>query len=136
MRSPKLIISMFLAIALPRMVPGQSSSLQSLVVELSGGTFAGWTGVQPGKQGVADWNLEGSAVFKYPQGQKGWYRHGFRDLNDSSADWRNFYGVELDVLVPQGRALELQAAIAIPRMFSRQEFVPESHAALTVSGEG
>jgi hypothetical protein len=131
-----LTLGIFLAITLAFVSTAQSGPPQNLIVELGGGVFANWTGIQPEKQGIADWNVEANAIFKYPPGPRGWYRQGFRDLNDGSADWRSFYGVQLDVLVLQGRVIELQAAIAIPPMQSRQEYLPESHAALTVSGEG
>ena len=136
MRPLNIIFGILLATTLPSFALAQSCPPQSLVVELGGGTFAGWTGIQAKEHGVADWNVEGSASFKYPQGPMGWYRQGFRDLNDGSADWRNFYGVQLDAQVPRGRVLELQACLVIPPMPSRQKFVPESHAALRVSGDG
>jgi hypothetical protein len=104
--------------------------------ELGGQQFKGWTGLQPASDGTAILKTGTPAIFRYPQGPRGWYRSGFRDLNDSSADWRSFYGVQLDVLVPKGSALELQATTVAPPMQPRLDYVPESRASVTVSGEG
>jgi hypothetical protein len=104
-------------------------------LEIGGRDFTGWTGVKPGKGGIVTWMLENKAVFQYPQGPKGWYFFGFRQENDSTFDWRDFYGLQLDVLIPKGRTLELQATIATPPEEPRQEYIAESHVVLSVTGK-
>jgi len=102
-------------------------------VELGGKQFAGWSGVESTADG-ARLRLPGEAVFQYPQGPKGWYIEGFRTKNDSTGDWRAFYGLKMDVKVPEGRTLKLLATLITPPPALRQDYLPESPAACTVGG--
>ena len=82
--------------------------------EIGGRNFAGWDGLQAGRDGAASWNLANAATFQCPSGLRGWYNEGFSKRNDSSADWSGFYGVQLDILIPGGRVLKLEATISTP----------------------
>ena len=104
-------------------------------LEIGGQDFPGWTNLKPAN-GVATWTISEEAIFKYPEGTRGWYRAGFRTENDSSRDWRGYYGLQFEILVPRGRTLELQTTIATPTPAagSRSDFIVLSKAALTVEG--
>ena len=97
-------------------------------------TLSGWTGVQSGVNGAAVWNVNEPAVFQYASGSKGWYYEGLRQMNDGTRDWRGFYGLCLDVLIPKGRTLNLEATISLPPPEGRQEFIAKSSAGSMVAG--
>lgn len=99
-------------------------------------TLSGWTGVEPGNDGAVHWKLENTAVFRYPDGPKGWFFHGFREENDSTRDGRGFYGLRLDVRAPKDRTLKLQATLGTPPEAPRQEYIAASHAGCFVTGDG
>ena len=110
-----------------------TSQVQPPILPIGGTVLEGWTGVQAVAEG-ATLKLPGEAIFRYPQGPKGWYIEGFRTENDGTGDWRGYYGLQLDVQVPEGRTMELDATIATPAPALRQEYLPESHATCTVNG--
>jgi hypothetical protein len=103
---------------------------------IGGKDFAGWKSLKASKNGVAIWKPSDEAVFQYPEGGRGWYRAGFRTENDSTKDWRGYYGLQMDVFIPKGRALELQATIATPppAPASRSDLIARSKSALIVEG--
>jgi hypothetical protein len=70
-------------------------------------TLSGWGGLAAG----ATLNIPGEATFVYPNGPRGQFKHGFRVLNDSAAEWQNFYGVQFEVNLPDAREVELTATI-------------------------
>jgi hypothetical protein len=70
-------------------------------------TLSGWSGLEPG----ATLEVPGEAAFVYPNGPRGQFKHGFRVLNDSAAEWQNFYGVQFEVNLPDTREVELTATI-------------------------
>ena len=107
-----------------------------MVAPLGGPNFENWSNLKPAANGEAAWNTAEDAVFRYPKGPLGWHRHGFRGENDSAADWRGFYGLRFEALIPEGRTLELQATIAPPGEKSRAEYVRQSRAKVAVSGGG
>jgi hypothetical protein len=55
--------------------------------------------------------VPGETSFVYPDGPRGQYKHGFRVLNDSAAEWQAFYGVQFEVRLPDAREAELTATI-------------------------
>ncbi|WP_460555278.1 COG1470 family protein [Hymenobacter daeguensis] len=97
-------------------------------------TLADWTGLAPATGKAATLKLPGTTVFQYPAGPKGWYNHGFRAEHDGTRDWRNFYGLQVEVWVPKGRRLELRATLFTPPSPLRQNYLPETHATITVPG--
>jgi hypothetical protein len=104
-------------------------------LEVGGKDFSGWKNLKS-ENGVATWNLENNAVFQYPPGTRGWYFFGFRQMNDSTRDWRGFYGLQIKILAPRGRTLELQATVATPPEEPRQEYISASRASCSVTGSG
>ncbi len=55
--------------------------------------------------------VNGDIILREPDGPRGQYKHGFRVLNDSAADWQEYYGVEFEVKLLDARASDLTAAI-------------------------
>jgi hypothetical protein len=64
-------------------------------------------GLKPG----AVVKFSGETVLREPDGPRGQYKHGFRVLNDSAAEWQDFYGVQFEVKLPDAREVELTATI-------------------------
>jgi hypothetical protein len=83
----------------------------SSLLEIGGNKFAGWSGFASTSQGVASLAMPGEAIFVYPNGPRGQFKHGFRVLNDSAAEWQKFYGVQFEVNLPNAREVELTASI-------------------------
>ena len=104
-------------------------------LEIGGKDFLGWNNLKSAN-GVVTWKLEDKAVFQYPPGTKGWYFFGFRQENDSTRDWRDYYGLQMEIFVPRERTLELQATITTPTQEPRQEYILASHAECAVTGTG
>ena len=63
-------------------------------------SFSGWTGLKVEKD-VAALTLPGEAEFRYPDGPRGFFNHGFRAETDSAADWHELWGVRVDVKLPE-----------------------------------
>jgi hypothetical protein len=93
----------------------------------------GFTGLKASKN-YASMLVPGHASFQYAAGPKGWYSFGFSDENDGTHDWRDFYGLQADVWVPQGRLLELKVTLYTPKPALRQNFLPETHTLVNLSG--
>ena len=55
--------------------------------------------------------FSGETTLREPDGPRGQYKHGFRVLNDSAAEWQNFYGVQFEVNLPDAREVELTTTI-------------------------
>jgi hypothetical protein len=79
---------------------------------LGGAGFDHWTGLKASKDGSAE--LAGSAEFRYPDGPRGFYNHGFRRLNDGTRDWRNAYGVQFEARLPSPAARTITVSILRP----------------------
>ena len=78
--------------------------------------------------------FSGETTLREPDGPRGQYKHGFRVLNDSAAEWQNFYGVQFEVNLPDAREVELTATIQrAPRGPSPETPVTGT---VRVSGEG
>ncbi len=105
-------------------------------LEIGGDNFANWTGVTVRNDAAAKWTLNNPAVFTCPPGPKGWYFNGFRQENDSTRDWRAFFGLQMKIMAPAGRRLVLQATLLTPPETPRQEYILSSAAACSVNGNG
>jgi hypothetical protein len=55
--------------------------------------------------------VDGAITLREPDGKLGQYKHGFRVLNDSAAEWQKFYGAQFEVNLPDAREVELTASI-------------------------
>ena len=74
----------------------------------------------------------GETTLREPEGPRGQYKHGMRVLNDSAADWQKFYGVQLEVNLPDSKDVALTAVIT---RFQRTA-APETPVTATVSVSG
>jgi hypothetical protein len=70
-----------------------------------------WTGLDVSAAGAA-LPAAGAAVFRYPDGPRGFYKHGFRVESDSTGDWEDRYGVRLEVELPDERTATLTVTVA------------------------
>ncbi len=55
--------------------------------------------------------IPGAASYTYPDGERGGYRAGLSFVNDSSANWRNYYGIRFEVCLPTDAALSATAKL-------------------------
>jgi hypothetical protein len=101
---------------------------------LSGTHFENWTGVDVAL-GAQEAALQGSgmAVFRYPDGPKGWIKHGFRLTNDGTADWHECQGLKLEVRLADDLAVKVTAFIGTPNETDESSMVP---GAVTIRGPG
>jgi hypothetical protein len=82
---------------------------------LSGAHFEHWSGIQyHADENAAALSSSGEAIFQYPDGAKGWVRHGFRSSNDGAADWHEAYGLQLEIKQDGDAPRTLRALIATP----------------------
>jgi hypothetical protein len=70
-----------------------------------------WTGLEIDPAGAAALPGTGVAEFRYPDGPRGFYKHGFRLLNDGTGDLKNRYGVRMEVELPDDRAATLTVSV-------------------------
>ena len=77
----------------------------------------------------------GSLTLTEPNGTRGQYKHGFRGLNDSAAEWQKFYGVQFEVKLPETQAVALTATIS---RAPRNSNIPETpiSSQVQVTGKG
>ncbi|MGN6625155.1 MAG: hypothetical protein ACTHLN_00925, partial [Tepidisphaeraceae bacterium] len=92
--------------------------------ELGGDSFDGWKNVQV-KDGAADIAPSAPAVFRYPDGPNGWTVEGFLPLNDSSHDWRPYYGLQFDIETADGASGDVSVTLLTPKAALRQEYLPQ-----------
>ncbi len=119
--STSLLFALLLAIA-PASCPAATSAPWQ---EIGSAEFGGWSGVT------------GEAVFRYPEGPKGWYSIGFARRNDSSADWHDYYGLQFEVLAPERRTVEIHVTLRTPPPdFAKRELLAETSAGAVVDGGG
>jgi len=79
--------------------------------------------------------FSGAITLREPDGPRGQYKHGFRVLNDSAAEWQNFYGVQFEVNLPDAREVELTATILRAERSAGVAEIPVS-GQVRVSGQG
>lgn len=82
------------------------------------------------------WNVPGKTVFLYPEGSDGWRSFGFTRQHDGTRDWRGYHGIQMNVTMPVGRTLELEATLVVPGESGRGELIPGSKAVVTVTTGG
>jgi hypothetical protein len=91
---------------------------------LSGAHFKNWTGIDASSdEDAATLQSSGEAVFRYPDGPKGWIKHGFRTTNDGAADWHECWGLKLDVHLADDQPVEVQAFIGTPNDIEESHMV-------------
>jgi CubicO group peptidase (beta-lactamase class C family) len=90
-------------------------------VDLTGsGAFTGWKGIVV-QNGAAGLDSGGTAVFNYPQGPLGRFKHGMRIYHDGTRDWRKFQGLEMAMSIESGREIEVEATLLAPTSLSANE---------------
>ena len=77
----------------------------------------------------------GRVTLREPDGPRGLYKHGFRVLNDSAAEWQGFHGVQFEVRLPEDQTVTLTASILRAQ---RSANLAETafHSSVNVSGAG
>ncbi|HUB27444.1 MAG TPA: hypothetical protein VL992_18605 [Tepidisphaeraceae bacterium] len=88
----------------------------------------------PGLNGT--FSAPSSVVYQYPAGARGWFKHGFRVENDSTRDWRDWYGLQFDVRSSNDTPFDLTATISIPPQPVRMDYVPKTTATVAIAGAG
>ncbi len=87
-------------------------SILSVFAESAVSDFETWDGLNlDTESGVATLLLPGSASYVYPDGERGGYRYGLSFVNDSSANWREQYGIRFEVYLPKDALLKATATI-------------------------
>src|ERR1019366_3865474 len=79
--------------------------------------------------------FSGETTLREPDGPRGQYKHGFRVLNDSAAEWQNFYGVQFEVNLPDASEVEMMATILCAERSVDVSETPSS-GTVRVSGQG
>ena len=79
--------------------------------------------------------FSGETTMREADGPRGQYKHGFRVLNDSAAEWQKYYGVQFEVELPDARAVELTATIQRAKRSPDVSETPVNGTVL-VSGKG
>ncbi|TAK98040.1 MAG: hypothetical protein EPO07_12460, partial [Verrucomicrobia bacterium] len=77
----------------------------------------------------------GAITLREPDGVRGQYKHGFRVLNDSAAEWQKFYGVQFEVNLSDARETEITATIQRAQRNADVDETPIS-GTVRVSGKG
>jgi hypothetical protein len=90
----------------------------------------------PAGNGSAALAVPGEAVFGFPDGPKGWHKRGFRVEHDGTRDWRDEYGLQLDVRLAAATPVELSVRLRVPGQPVRMDYVQETKATVTVQGAG
>src|ERR1035438_9806467 len=80
-------------------------------------------------------NASGETILREADGPRGQYKHGFRVLNDSAAEWQKFYGVQFEMNLPDEREMELTATILRAQRNTNVTETP-IHGTIRVSGKG
>lgn len=86
MKSLLLALCLFAVLCL---LSSRAAELTPLVLPLGGTAFENWKGLEPVAD-AATLKFPGEAVFRYPDGTRGAYKHGFRNFDDGTADWHLF----------------------------------------------
>jgi len=107
---PLACISLLLLAA--TQLAAQVASVTPPVQNLGGDHWEQWAGVTPGPDGALIQSPPDGVTFRYPDGPKGFYKHGFRVENDGTADWNEFYGLRLQIKLPADRMVMLTAAFS------------------------
>jgi hypothetical protein len=114
----KIIAIILFAVLLAACSPSGSNEPQTITgfpewQMLDSSSFANWTGARiDGEHAVV--GLPGHMIFRYPDGPKGWIKHGFRTANDGTADWHTARGLSLDMHLPDGNAVQIDAYLGMP----------------------
>lgn len=90
-----------------------------------------WSGSEAGPL-----SLPGAASFRHPEGLRGWHPHGLRTEHDGTSDWRDYWGLCIDLELTDDRPVELTATIRLPLQVARSTYVDSTSTTTTVRGRG
>jgi len=92
-----------------------AAEVSAPVATLGGPGFEHWTGLTVGRaDGVAELLPDTTAVFRVPDGPRGWFKHGFRLENDGTADWRGYVGLRFEVKTQSTAPTRIKVVLATP----------------------
>jgi hypothetical protein len=111
--------ALFIELALSVSAFGANAG-QGAWMQLGGPTFQDWSGVGPATDGAATIMVPGRAGFRFPDGPRGFYHHGYRIENDGTVDFKPFFGIRCEVQLTDARAVDLTFNVALAR-FGRQD---------------
>ncbi len=113
---------------------GQAETPSPLTSDLGGIGLQGWTDVTHSTDvGLASLAIPGHCSFRYPDGPRGFFKHGFRTENDSTVDWTPFYGVRFEVHLADAREAEITASAIAATANAPDRIVPAS---IRIAGAG
>jgi hypothetical protein len=83
-----------------------------LRLNLGNAALGNWTDLRATADGAsATLAVPGQTGFRYPDGPRGFHKHGFRTENDGTIDWMPFLGLRADIRLLDAREVELTAAV-------------------------
>lgn len=101
-------------------------------VSLDSAHYLYWKGVRVvGNDGFI--SLPKGAGFKYPVSEKSDYAIGFLNFDESTRDWRAFYGIAADIYVPQKKEISFRITLTTPKAKLRQTILRAFHADFLLS---
>jgi hypothetical protein len=103
-----LLVGCFLIV--PR--PSLADDAASATLSLGGANWENWTGVNPQPDGSVTVAANAPAAFHYPDGSRGFYKHGFRNFNDGTRDWHDYWGVQFQAKHTRAGEVELVVGIS------------------------
>lgn len=113
--------------------PNATASFPSWQI-LSGDHFENWKGIESSaEEHAASLSAPSEAIFRYPDGPNGAVRHGYRTTNDSTADWHNALGLQLEIKLADDQPAEVTASIGTPTDTDESDMVK---GVVTVQGSG
>ncbi len=125
-----LAVSLLLSLAVSVATADVSPAAPPVVTLLEGNDQSNWTGLDEAKR------FEGDAVYRHPDGARGWYQHGFRTLHDGSGDWRDYWGLQLDVVLIDEQPVTLDCTLSLPPQPARDGLLPSVKATVQLQGKG
>jgi len=84
-------------------------------VQLGGAGMDGWSALTHAAGAEASLAVPGETQFRYPDGPRGFFNHGFRLEDDGTVDWSDFYGVQFQVGLADDRDVELTVTLMAAR---------------------
>ena len=95
-------------------------------------SFAHWSGARvEGEHAIV--TVPGEMIFRYPDGPKGWIKHGFRIANDGAVDWHLAKGLTFDIRLPNDSSVQIDACLGTPGQEEEAEMI-QGHTTLQGAG--
>lgn len=81
-------------------------------VPLDSDQFSQWSGLHA-KQGAAQIDGSGEAIWTHPDGARGLYKHGFRELNDGAGDWSRYKAIQFEIHLEGNSQPKAQVEVSV-----------------------